>query len=307
MGLAQRRRLAKFLVIIILSVLLLVSTGCGTQGTDRTTGSSATWQSGSTSTVGSNAKLTVTFINVGQGDSILVQAPSGKTLLVDGGPKDAESALLSALASKGVKRLDNVIATHEDADHIGSLDAAIKAYPVGKVYLPKMPTKGTKAMEDFLQAVKGKGISLTPAKAGVNVDLGSEVSALMLAPVKASYEEENNYSAVLKVNFGKVSFLLTGDAEGHSEQDMINSGADLKSTVLKVGHHGSRYSTGEAFLDAVSPQYAVIQVGHNNYGHPTSQVLNRLAAHGVKVYRTDRQGTITAVSDGKTVTFSTEK
>ncbi len=304
---AQRRRLVKYLVTGILSVLLLVITGCGTQGIDSTTGNAATGQSVSTPRDRSTDKLTVTFINVGQGDSILVQAPSGKTLLIDGGPKDAESALLSALVSKGVKRLDNVIATHEDTDHIGSLDAAIRAYPVGKVYLPKMPIKGTKAMEDFLQAVKGRGLSLTPAKAGVSVDLGSEVTALMLAPVKASYEEENNYSAVLKVTFGKVSFLLTGDAESQSERDMINSGADLKSTVLKVGHHGSRYSTGEAFLNAVSPQYAVIQVGHNNYGHPTSQVLNRLAAHAVKVYRTDRQGTITAVSDGKTVTFTTEK
>ena len=297
----------KSLAAIALTTLLLVTAGCGIPDSNDSTRTVATGQSVTSPAAGAADKLTVTFINVGQGDAILIQAPSGKTLLIDGGPKDAESALLSALASKGVKRLDNVVTTHEDADHIGSLDAAIRAYPVGKVYLPKMPTKGTKAMEDFLQAVKGRGLSLTPAKAGVSVDLGSEVTALMLAPVKSSYEEENNYSAVLKLTFGKISFLFTGDAESQSEQDMIKSGADLKATVLKLGHHGSRYSTGEAFLDAVSPQYAVIQVGHNSYGHPRAEVLNRLAAHAVKIFRTDRQGIITAVSDGKTVTFTTEK
>ena len=271
-------------------ILLLNSVGCSGQTNNDTSG-----------------KLVITYINVGQGDSILIQAPSGKTLLIDGGPKAAAPALLAVLAAKGVKQLDNVVATHEDADHIGSLDDVIKAYPVVKVYLPKMPTKATKAMEDFLKAIQSKGLPLAQAKAGVPIDLGVGISATMVAPQKEVYDKDNNYSAVIKLSYGDTSFLMTGDAEGESEQDMIKSGLDLRATVLKIGHHGSRNSTTTAFLDAVAPKYAVIEVGQNSYGHPTTEVLNRLESKGVRVFRTDLQGTISAVSDGKEVTFSGEK
>ncbi|TGE31593.1 ComEC/Rec2 family competence protein [Desulfosporosinus sp. Sb-LF] len=282
--------------ILLLSAMLLNTTAC----------SKGVPTSAVSEPVSLSGKLTATFIDVGQGDATLIQAPSGKVLLIDGGPKDGEVAVLSTLKSKGIRQL-SIIATHEDADHITALDNVVNTYDVDKVYLPKMPTKATVTMERFANAVKTKGLKFTSAKAGVSVDLGVGVTAVLLAPVKDTYDQDNNYSAVLKVSYGDTSFLFTGDAEGESERDMIASGANLKATVLKVGHHGSRSSSTDPFMKAVSPKYAVIEVGPNSYGHPTSTILNRLSSSGIKTYRTDQQGTVTAVSDGKSVTFTTEK
>lgn len=284
------------IVLTITLILLFNVTGCR----------SVAVSSSEPTIVSVSRKLTVTFIDVGQGDAILIQAPSGKVLLIDGGPKDGEGAVLTTLKAKEINQL-SILATHEDADHISALDNVVGAYAIDRVYLPKMPTKATVTMERFANAVKAKRLQFTQAKAGVTVDLGVGVTAVILAPLKDVYEQDNNYSAVLKVSYGDSSFLFTGDAEGESERDMIASGANLKATVLKVGHHGSRSSTTDRFLKAVSPMYAVIEVGPNNYGHPTETILNRLSTYGIKTYRTDQQGTVTAVSDGKKVTIAAEK
>lgn len=285
-----------FGVLVLSSALLFGMVGCSSTST------TVPAQAGA----GVAGQLMVTFIDVGQGDSTLIQAPGGKALLIDGGPKDGEAAVLATLKAKGIKQL-TILATHEDADHISAFDQVVKSYTIDKVYLPKMPTKSTVTMEQFASAMQAKGLKFTQAKAGVNLDLGEGITALLVAPVKAHYDEDNNYSAVLKVSYGETSFLFTGDAEAESERDMHFSGANLKATVLKVGHHGSRTSTTEAFLKAVKPKYAVIPVGPNDYGHPASVTLKRLEANGVKTFRTDLQGTVTAVSDGKTVTVTTEK
>lgn len=282
--------------VVFLSALLLIVTGCSL---NRVNPSVPATTSGS-------GRLIVTFIDVGQGDATLIQAPNGKVLLIDGGPKEGEAAVLATLKAKGIKQL-SILATHEDADHITALDNIVNSYAVDKVYLPKMPTKATVTMERFASAVKARGLKFTTAKASVSVDLGVGVTAILLAPVRDTYEQDNNYSAVLKVSYGDTSFLFTGDAEGESERDMLSNGENLKATVLKVGHHGSRYSTTESFLKAVSPRYAVIEVGQNNYGHPTETILNRLSTYGIKTYRTDQQGTVSAVSDGKAVTLAAEK
>lgn len=254
---------------------------------------------------GTSGLLKVSYINVGQGDSILIQSPSGISVLIDGGRTDQTSTVETYLRNSGVTKLDYVIATHENSDHIGSLDSVITDFHPTKVYLPNMPANNTYTFTDFLNAVQAAGLKLTPAKAGVSVDLGGDIQATFVGPVKDSYTDDNDYSAVLRVKYGTTSFLFTGDAEATSENDMIASGVDLQSTVLKVGHHGSKYSTSDAFLNAVKPQYAVISVGENSYGHPTPEVLQRLAQHGVSVFRTDVSGTIVAESDGTGVTFNT--
>lgn len=173
--------------------------------------------------------------------------------------------------------------------------------------MPRVTTT-TKTFEDVLRAVQAKGLKISVARAGVTVIDRGKLRVSFLAPVGTGYEDLNNWSAVTRVQFGNTAFLLTGDAEALSEQEMLAARANLKANVLKVGHHGSSNSTSLAFLKAVSPKYAVISVGAgNDYGHPHQETLQKLAAAGVKVYRTDQCGTVVMVSEGKTITVQTVK
>ena len=251
--------------------------------------------------------LVIHFIDVGQADSILAQLPGGQNILIDAGNNADADLVVNYLLRQGINQLDHVIGTHPHEDHIGGLDAVIETFDTGKVYLPRV-SHNTKTYEDVLLAIKNKGLKVTEAKTGIKLDTVSGVDAVFLAPGKSSYDGFNNYSAVLKVTYGSTSFLFTGDAEAESEQEMLlSSWQNPKADVLKVGHHGSHSSTTAAFLDIVSPDYAVISAGKDNdYGHPHAQTLAKLAAAGVQVFRTDRQGTIVATSDGKSITFNKE-
>ncbi|AWB46961.1 MBL fold metallo-hydrolase [Paenibacillus sp. CAA11] len=253
-----------------------------------------------------DSKLRVVFLDVGQGASQLLIGPTGKTMLIDAGNNDQEETVLRDLRKYGVKRLDIVIGTHPDADHVGGLDKVIDELEIGKVYMPKAQSN-TKTFESVLNSIKNKGLTVTTAKAGVTLDFEPGISVRMLAPV-GHYDDNNNMSAVIKVVYGKTSFLLTGDAEGESERDMLASGANLRADVLLVGHHGSRSSTSAKFLQAVNPKFAVIQVGKDNkYGHPTQTVLQRLLKQGVQVFRNDQQGTVEIASDGQKLYTITER
>ncbi|GIP25416.1 MBL fold protein [Paenibacillus sp. J23TS9] len=251
-------------------------------------------------------KLKVYFLDVGQGASQLLVTPSGKTMLIDAGNNDKEQTMLDYMKKYRISKLDVVIGTHPDADHIGGLDKVIDHIPVTTIYMPKVQSN-TKTFESLLQSIKNKGLKVKTAKAGLSWDLDNQVHVEMLAP-KGTYEDTNNMSAVVKITYGKNSFLLTGDAEAESEKAMLASGADVQADVMLVGHHGSNSSTTLKFLKAVNPKYAVIQVGKDNtYGHPKSTVLSRLQKQGVEVYRNDKQGTIEITSDGNSLHIVTER
>jgi len=244
------------------------------------------------------------FINVGQADSILIEQGS-KYMLIDAGNNGDGTLVKNYLLQQGVKTLDYVIGTHPHEDHIGGLDYIINNFKIGKIYLPKA-TSTTKAFGDVIAAIKNSGMKITEPKPGETFNLGS-AKCTILAPNNSKYEDLNNYSVVVKLQFGSNSFVLTGDAEGVSESEILAKGFDVKADLLKIGHHGSRSSTTEAFLAKVNPKYAVIscEVG-NDYGHPHKETMDKLKNKNIPVYRTDELGTIIATSNGKTISFNTK-
>jgi len=251
--------------------------------------------------------LKVHFIDVGQGDSILILTPSGKTMLIDGGKNDKANFVKDYIGSLGLNKIDVVVGTHPHEDHIGGLDVVIDNFDIGSIYLPKK-TNNTKTFEDLLVSVKNKGLKIKTAAADTEINIDPEINVQMLAPINTDYDDINNYSAVIKVSYKNNSFLFTGDAESLSEKEILSKGYDIKADVLKVGHHGSNSSTSSKFLQKVSPDFAVISVGLNNeYNHPHKAILERLSSANVKIYRTDEHGTIIAYSDGNTIKFETAK
>ena len=248
--------------------------------------------------------LTVTWLDVGQGDAAVIQC-GGQSMLVDGGKPEKSSYIYAWLQQHGLSYLDVIVATHVDADHIGGLSGALNYASVGTAYC-SVTTGTTETFQSFVKYLAQRGKQITVPTAGETFALGG-AQVQILGPLHRA-EDSNDNSIVLKVSFGATSFLFTGDAERAEEQDLLNAGVNLQSTVLKVGHHGSDTSTSYPFLRAVAPQYAVISVGAgNSYGHPTEAVLSRLRDAGVTTFRTDMQGEITAVSDGQTINFSTAK
>lgn len=248
--------------------------------------------------------LTVTWLDVGQGDAAVIQC-GGQAMLIDGGKPEKSSYIYAWLQQHDLRYLDVIVATHVDADHIGGLSGALNYASVGTAYCP-VTTGTTETFQSFVKYLAQRGKQITVPTAGETFALGG-AQVQILGPLRRA-EDSNDNSIVLKVSFGATSFLFTGDAERAEEQDLLNAGVNLQSTVLKVGHHGSDTSTSYPFLRAVAPQYAVISVGTgNSYGHPTEAVLSRLRDAGVTTFRTDMQGEITAVSDGQTVNFSTAK
>lgn len=252
--------------------------------------------------------LEVYFFDVGQGDSELIRLPGGENILIDAGTSSTEDELVGELRSLGAETLDLVVATHPHADHIGGMAAVIDAFDVRQVVMPRISesdTPTTKTYENLLQSIADKGLTIMPAEPGDELLSSGGAVLTVLAPNGEDYGDLNNYSVVLRLTYGEDSFLFTGDAEEASEEEMLSLDWPLTATVLKCGHHGSETSTSPAFLDAVSPQYAVISCGvDNDYGHPDAVTLEKLEAAGAEVFRTDRQGTILASTEGSGVTMT---
>ena len=226
-------------------------------------------------------------------------------MLIDGGNAEDSDLIYSYLERQGAKHLDCMVATHAHEDHIGGLSGALN-YATVDVALCPVTEYNTKVFENMVKYLKAQGKALTVPEPGDKFTLGS-AEVEILGPVE-EYDETNNTSIVLRIDYGGTSFLFTGDMETSAEKDLIASGANLHATVLKAGHHGSDTSTSYQFLREVSPLYTVISVGEgNSYGHPSEEVLSRFRDAGTEVYRTDMQGHVIASSDGKNVTFRTEK
>lgn len=249
--------------------------------------------------------LKVNYINVGQGDSILIQQ-DGHNMLIDAGTNSSEKVVVDYLKSHGVTKLDYVIGTHPHEDHIGGLDAVINNFEIGQVFMPKVTTT-TQTFKSVITAINNKELKITTPKVGESYNLGNAVWTI-LAPSSDSYTDMNNYSIVTKLKFGNNSFVFTGDAEDISEGEILKKQLDISAEVLKLGHHGSNSSTTDEFLKTVNPKYAVISVGQGNkYGHPTENTLDKLKANNISFYRTDEKGNIIAISDGSSISFHFEK
>lgn len=307
---ANRKRARILIGIAAIVLLLLSTTGCTVRFEET---SPAISTPAAERANGNQPNLKVTYMDVGQADSILIQIPNGKSILIDAGNNEDSEMIISYLRKQGIRRLDIVIGTHPHEDHVGSLDKVIQTFEVGEIIMPKVTTN-TQTFKEVLTAIQDKGLKIKEAKAGLKLELGStgvespQISAELLAPRSNHYEDMNNYSAVLRLAYGQNIFLFTGDAENVAEDEMLASSSNLKADVLKVGHHGSNSSTTSEFLNKVSPKYAVFSVGKDNtYGHPTPSTLNRLTKSGVEVYRTDELGTIIAESDGTEITFKSYK
>lgn len=247
--------------------------------------------------------FTVYFFDVGQADAALVEC-DGHYMLIDGGNKEDSSLIYSVLKKDKINELDLIVATHAHEDHIGGLPGALN-YAPAKTTLCPVTSYDSDAFADFAKYASSNGGGITIPSVGDKYKLGSAVVTIL--GVNGS-SGTNNTSIILKITYGSTAVLFTGDAEREAEQAVLNSGADLSATVLKVGHHGSNTSTTYPFLREIMPTHAVISVGSgNSYGHPTDDTLSRLKDAGVSVYRTDLQGDICFTSDGTTVSVHAEK
>lgn len=253
--------------------------------------------------------MDIHFIDVGQADAILV-IDGGKVMLVDTGDTGRKSrdALVAYLENMNITKIDYLILTHPDADHIGGAPTVIETFDVESCIMPNA-VKDTVIYENTLYALENGQVNVIEAVSGDVYTLdGAQFK--VLAPNSEEYEDWNDYSVVIKLVFGESSIMLTGDAHVESESEILAKydESELDCDVLKAGHHGSRTSTGDAFLAAVSPDYVVISCGEgNSYGHPHSETLDKLEEANIPIYRTDLLGTVVLHTDGETITFTFEK
>ena len=252
----------------------------------------------------SNSEMKVHFLDVGQGLSVLVQS-DGKNLIYDGGDKKTSSFVVSYLKDQNVKSIDYLVSSHYDSDHMAGLIGCLKVFKVKNV-ISSDYVHDSKLYTSFVNAVKDKGLKMKHPSVGKTFQLGS-ASFEILAPKTIDANGSNDNSVAIKITNGNNSIVLTGDAEHSSEADMCNSGIDLNCDILVLGHHGSATATSWDFLQETVPEYAVVSCGKDNkYGHPDKDTMDKLQSMDIQVYRTDKQGTITALSDGTNWKWSAE-
>lgn len=245
-------------------------------------------------------EIIVTFLDVGQGDSILLRS-ADNTVLIDAGEHQARRVVTDYLSDAGIERICYVVATHPHSDHIGGLVTVLRDFEIGRLMKPAI-SHDTETYRQFRQAIINHEIEYVIPEPG-DMLIAGIIEMTVLSPPTGAFSGVNDNSIVLRMVHGYTSFLFTGDAERAAEQWLVANAETLQANVLKVGHHGSRTSTSEAFLSAVTPTAAVIQSGENNrHGHPHREVTERLEAHGVEIFRNDELGTIRMFTDGLRIT-----
>jgi competence protein ComEC len=276
----KKRNLRIFFILLVLAALLSLLTLQGRAGT---------------------TSLKASFIDVGQGDSILLSDGNGFDVLIDGGKPDAGPTVVAYLRGQGVDDIDVMVNTHPDSDHVGGLIdvLALADIPVLAVVYNGYPGDTT-TWDTFATAVADEGLVMTPAQFPGTFNWGDMTAQVLNPAYGLTNPETNNASVVLLVSHGSVSFLLTGDIDATQEATVMARSTPVAADILKVAHHGSSYSSSAAFLAAVAPTDAIISVGVNSYGHPGADTLSRLLAAGAAVWRTDQAGTITVFSNGST-------
>ena len=247
--------------------------------------------------------MAVHFIDVGQGDSILISMPTGENMLIDAGDNDKGEVVVDYLRSQGVERIDYLVGTHPHADHIGGLDDVIDEFDIGEIYMPRV-THTTKTYMDVLEAIDRKGLKIKAARSGLTIPIEGAMAEILAPDSDLKSDNLNDFSIVIRLTYGQTAFLFQGDAEKRTEDSILSSYDNIKTHVIKLGHHGSSTSNTEDYIEAVDPEYAVIMLGADNkYGHPHKEVISLMEDKGITVYRTDLDGTIVAISDGKEVYF----
>lgn len=248
--------------------------------------------------------MKVHYIDVEEGDSIFIELPNEKTMLIDAGEAVEGKKVINYIKQLGYSNIDYVVGTHPHTDHIGGLAQVINSFSVGKIYMPKAIST-SKTYENLLDTISMKGLKIRTAKAGINIINENNLLIDIIAPNNDSYSDLNNYSVVIKITYKNRKFIFMGDAEMISENEILT---DVTADIVKVGHHGSNTSSGQNFVDRVNAKYAIISVGSdNNYNHPNMNIVNRWENSGAKVYRTDLSGTIIAITDGNALSIETEK
>lgn len=282
----RNKPLYKFISIIIIFSLLI--TGCSTK---------ISTSSNNIIKEDINDKLIIHYINVGQGDSELIQY-KGKNMLIDSGPFSSKNILMKYLKSAGIKKLDYVIVTHPHEDHIGNMSDIIKEFEISEFIAPKI-SPNSSTYSSMIKNLKSKKLKITIAKPSYNINLHPDLKCEIIAPNNTTYDNINNYSVVSKLTYKNTSFLFTGDAENSSENEMIQKNYNLKANIIKLGHHGSNTASSTKFLKKVNPSVAIISCAKKNkYNHPSPETVKKLKNMNIKLYRTDIDGNIVLFTDG---------
>lgn len=299
----KRRNLLK-LVLLIASVLFIIGAFCGCDLLDDLFGKTQTYEI-------PEGSCEVHFVDVGQGDATLIMADN-KNILIDTGEKDSSNDLIGYLNGKNVKEIEYFVITHFDSDHFGEAVDVLNSFTVKNLIMPDQ-VKTTKMFETFLDTLEAKteiNVIIANDIVGSKINVG-QLELSILAPLRNDYTDSNDYSVCMVARWGNNKFLLTGDAEKKAEEEIIAkySSKDLDCDVFKAGHHGSRTSSSAKLLDLATPSKIVISCGvDNKYNHPHTESMERFELiPNIEIYRTDKMGTIVMVTDGETITVSTEK